>query len=253
MIFHRELVAALNVCSGCGFHMPLSAKERVRTLFDNGEYQLLPVPSVPQDPLQFRDLKRYADRQKDARTKSKLSEAVLIAEGCIQGSPLIAVIFDFAFIGGSMGLAVGEALVAGAERALNRKVPYLTVTASGGARMQEGILSLMQMPRSIAAISLLKESGIPYISLLTNPTMGGVSASFASLGDVNLAEPGALIGFTGARVIQETLRSPLPEGFQTAEFQLDHGAIDQVVHRKQLSHVLGNILAILGHKLYKKA
>ena len=239
MLFHRELRNNLYVCQHCGEHLRFPLKERLASLFDDEAYDRLSLPPVSVDPLHFKDTKRYVDRLKEARSKTQEEEAIVLAQGHIGGVGVVVACFNFDFIGGSMGMAVGEGLVKGAEVALDKRVPFIVIPASGGARMQEGILSLMQMPRSVIAVSRLKEAGIPYLVVLTNPTTGGVAASFAALGDVILAEPRAIIGFTGARVIQETLRVPLPMGFQTAEFQRDHGMVDQVVQRCHLAQTLG--------------
>lgn len=245
MIFHRELQENLQVCKHCQHHLRLSAKERLASLFDQGDYVRLASPRVPQDPLHFKDSKRYSDRLKDARHKTGEEDALLAAHGKISGVQVMVAVFDFTFIGGSMGIAVGEMFIQAAETACRLKIPMVVIPASGGARMQEGILALMQMPRSVLAVNLLKEAKLPYITLLTDPTTGGVSASFASLGDITLAEQGAIIGFTGARVIQETLRTPLPDGFQSAEFQMEHGFVDLVVHRHDLKETLARILKLL--------
>lgn len=245
MIFHRELLENAHVCRHCQYHMRLSAKARLDMLFDGKDYVRLSHPTVPQDPLHFRDSKKYTDRLKEARQKTGEDDAILLAKGAIKGQSVIIAVFDFSFIGGSMGLAVGEALIRGAEAACDAKIPFIVIPSSGGARMQEGILALMQMPRSILAASRLREARLPYITVLTDPTTGGVSASFASVGDIILAEPGAVIGFTGARVIKETLRTPLPEGFQSAEFQLSHGFVDIVVHRHDLKEKLSILLWLL--------
>lgn len=253
MIFHRELQENLHVCKHCQHHLRLGAKDRLAILFDKGNYLRLPNPSVVQDPLHFKDSKRYTDRLKDARHKTGEEDALIVAQGYIGGVETMVAVFDFSFIGGSMGMAVGEAFVRGAEAACQQRLPLLMIPASGGARMQEGILSLMQMPRSVLAVNLLREAKLPYITLLTDPTTGGVSASFASLGDITLAEQGAIIGFTGARVIQETLRTPLPEGFQSAEFQMENGFVDAVVHRHDLKETLARILKFLQPRDLKKA
>jgi acetyl-CoA carboxylase carboxyl transferase subunit beta len=248
MIFHKDLVSHQYVCRQCGHHMKIPVKMRLETLFDEGKYTCLPLPKVPLDPIKFKDSKKYTDRLKAAKTDTGLEDALLIAEGKIGGFPVVLSIFDFSFIGGSMGMAVGEGLVAGAERACAQKAAYIVLPASGGARMQEGILSLMQMPRSVIAVEQVKEAGLPYITLLTNPTMGGVAASFAMLGDIAIAEPGAIIGFTGARVLQETIRQALPPGFQEAEFQLSHGMVDLVVPRSEIRQKLIDILGVLMGK-----
>lgn len=216
-------------------------------LFDDGHYQNLPLTSVKLDPLGFRDQKKYTDRLKEARQKTNQSEAITLAFGKVSQFPVVVACFNFAFIGGSMGMAVGEALVQGARTAIEKKASFLIVSASGGARMQEGILSLMQMPRSIIAVQMVKENRLPLVMLLTYPTMGGVAASFAALGDVTFAEPGSIIGFTGARVIQETLRQPLPEGFQTAEFQKKHGFVDLITPRHTFRQTFSEVLSVLNH------
>lgn len=248
MIFHRDLVGEQYVCKHCNFHMKFPVKERLDALFDNATYTRLPIPDVWVDPLKFKDSKKYPDRLKAARADTGEKDAIIVAEGKIHGQKAVIAAFDFRFIGGSMGMAVGEGLVLAAERAVQTKAAYITIPSSGGARMQEGILSLMQMPRSVIAVEMVKDAGLPYITILTNPTTGGVSASFAMLGDIAIAEPGAVIGFTGARVIQETIRSTLPEGFQSAQFQLDHGMVDQVADRREMKDALGKFLEYLMPK-----
>ncbi len=245
MIFHRELENSQRVCPHCGHHMRLDASQRIANLFDEGSWQSIEAPAVPPDPLRFRDQKRYTDRLKEAQSSTGQPDAVMVAQGTIGGSPAVAAVFNFAFMGGSMGLAVGEAIVAAARLAIARRAALVVVPASGGARMQEGILSLMQMPRTTVAVAEVKEAGLPYVVVITDPTTGGVSASFAMLGDVAIAEPGAAIGFAGARVIRETIRETLPEGFQRAEYLLDHGMIDMVVHRHALRETLGRLLSLL--------
>jgi acetyl-CoA carboxylase carboxyl transferase subunit beta len=246
MLFHRELAANLEVCRHCGHHFRIGSEVRFRLLFDDGAYKKIALPSVAADPLRFRDSKRYTDRLREAQALlGPGGEAVVLAEGEIGGIAAIVAAFDFAFMGGSMGVAVGEALLAAASRAVERQAALIVAPASGGARMQEGILSLMQMPRTVIAADLVKEAGLPYIVLLTDPTTGGVSASFAMLGDVTLAEPGAIVGFAGARVIAETIREKLPEGFQRAEYLLEHGMVDQVVPRGELRATLARILGLL--------
>jgi acetyl-CoA carboxylase carboxyl transferase subunit beta len=245
MIFHRELEKSLRVCQHCGHHMRLGIKARLAMLFDDGVYQSIEVPRVPVDPLKFRDLRRYTERLKDAQSKTGEPEALNIGRGTIGGLPVVIAALNFEFMGGSMGMAVGEGLLAAADRAIADRAAVIVVPASGGARMQEGILSLMQMARTTIAVERVKEAGLPYIVLLTDPTTGGVSASFAMLGDILLAEPGAVIGFAGARVIQQTIRESLPEGFQKAEYLLEHGMVDAVVHRHQLRETLIRILALL--------
>ncbi|MEQ8966221.1 MAG: acetyl-CoA carboxylase, carboxyltransferase subunit beta [Azospirillaceae bacterium] len=245
MIFHRDLQAHAKVCQHCGHHMRLDATERLDMLFDNATYQTIELPKVPVDPLKFRDTKRYGDRLRDAQAKTGRSDAVVVAHGRMGGRAAVVAAFDFSFMGGSMGLAVGEAVVAAARLALLQQAPLIVIPASGGARMQEGILSLMQMPRTVIAIDQVKEAGLPYIVVLADPTTGGVTASFAMLGDIQIAERGAMIGFAGARVIEETIRQSLPEGFQRAEYLLDHGMLDIVVHRADLRPTLVRVLSLL--------
>lgn len=245
MLFHRELTENLNVCSSCDHHMALSPRERFQHLFDGGVFTEVKVPEPVLDPLHFRDQKRYPDRVKAAQKASGEKDAMLVAEGEVLRTPLIAVAQDFSFMAGSMGMYVGNALIAGAERAVKLKRPLVLFTASGGARMQEGILSLMQMPRTTVAVQMLKEAGLPYIVVLTHPTTGGVTASYAMLGDVQIAEPNALICFAGPRVIEQTIREKLPEGFQRAEYLLDHGMLDRVTHRKALKDEIVTILRLL--------
>ncbi|HUI16534.1 MAG TPA: acetyl-CoA carboxylase, carboxyltransferase subunit beta [Alphaproteobacteria bacterium] len=250
MIFHRELEANLNVCPHCGHHMRISAAERLAMLFDEGEFHRIELPKTPPDPLKFRDVKRYADRLKEAQAKTSLSDAIVVAHGRMGGLPVVIAAFEFEFQGGSMGVAVGAALVAAARLATLQQAGLVVVPASGGARMQEGILSLMQMPRTVIAVEELREAKLPYIIVLTDPTTGGVSASFAMLGDIQIAEPGAVIGFAGARVIEETIKEKLPEGFQRAEYLLEHGMIDMVVPRKELR---GTIVRLLGLLMNRQA
>lgn len=245
MIFQRDLEASLQVCPSCGFHMRLSPAERLKMLFDNGEYETLALPEPALDPLKFRDEKRYVDRLKDYRKKTGRNDAIEVATGMIENAPAIIAVQDFAFMGGSMGMALGEALVKAAEEAIARRRPLIVFTASGGARMQEGILSLMQMPRTTVAVQMLREAGLPFIVYLTNPTTGGVTASYAMLGDVNFAEPDALIGFAGQRVIEQTIREKLPEGFQRSEFLLEKGMVDKVVPRKEMRATLARLLRVL--------
>jgi len=248
MLFHRDLAENLRVCHHCGHHFRLSVKERLESLFDNGSYTLQPLEKVYQDPLKFRDLKKYSDRLKEYRQKTGSEDAIKVAYGPVGGVNVVVAAFDFNFMGGSMGLAVGDGILAASALAVKSRVPLIVIPASGGARMQEGILSLMQMPRTTIAVERVKEAGLPYITLLTDPTTGGVSASFAMLGDIAIAEPGTTIGFAGARVIEETIRQKLPEGFQSAEYLLDHGMIDMVVPRKELKEVLGRVMGLLTKK-----
>jgi len=248
MLFHRELSANLNVCPNCNHHMAISPRERFRTLFDGGLFVTVEVPEALADPLQFRDQKRYPERVRDARRKTGEAEAMLVAQGKIFGLTTVAAGQDFAFMGGSMGIAVGNALLKAAETALAHKAPLVVFAAAGGARMQEGILSLMQMPRTTIAVQMLREAALPFVVVLTNPTTGGVTASYAMLGDVHLAEPDALICFAGPRVIEQTIRETLPEGFQRSEYLLDHGMIDRVVHRRDMREELGRLLRLLMNK-----
>jgi acetyl-CoA carboxylase carboxyl transferase subunit beta len=250
MLFHRELEQNLFVCHNCGHHMRLDPKRRLAMLFDDGVSTLIEMPKTVADPLKFRDRKRYADRLKEIQGKSGAgSDALVVAHGKIGGQPTVVAAFDFDFMGGSMGIAVGEGLLAAAKLAVLQEAALVVVPASGGARMQEGILSLMQMPRSVLAVEMVKDAGLPYIVVLADPTTGGVSASFAMLGDVTLAEPGAVIGFAGARVIEETIREKLPEGFQRSEYLLEHGMVDIVVHRAKLRETLARVLDLLRRKL----
>jgi acetyl-CoA carboxylase carboxyl transferase subunit beta len=246
MLFHRDLAANLEVCHHCGHHFRIGSEARFKMLFDGGAFSKIELPRIPPDPLRFRDRKRYAERLREGQAALGAgNDAVGVAEGRIGGNAAIVAAFDFAFMGGSMGIAVGEALVAAARRAVEREAALIVVPASGGARMQEGVLSLMQMPRTILAADMVKEAGLPYLVILTDPTTGGVSASFAMIGDVILAEPGAVIGFAGARVIEETIREKLPERFQSAEYLFEHGMVDQVVPRSELAATLARILSLL--------
>jgi acetyl-CoA carboxylase carboxyl transferase subunit beta len=245
MIFHRDLEANARVCPHCGYHMRLPAKRRLTMLFDEGAYTRIELPVSVADPLRFRDQKRYTDRLKDSREKTGEQDAIIVAHGRMGGLPLVAAVFNFEFMGGSMGIAVGDALLAASKLAVLQQAALIVVPASGGARMQEGILSLMQMPRTVLAADEVKEAGLPFIVVLTDPTTGGVSASFAMLGDIAVAETGAVIGFAGARVIEETIREKLPPGFQRAEYLRDHGMVDIVVHRHQLRDTLIRVVSML--------
>jgi len=245
MLFHRELTETLGVCSNCDHHMPLSARDRMISLFDNGAFVTVEIPQPVTDPLDFRDQKKYPDRLKAAQRSTGEKEAMLVAEGEIGRTPIVAAVQDFSFMGGSMSMYVGNAIIAAAERAVQLKRPLILFSAAGGARMQEGILSLMQMPRTTIAVDMLKEAGLPYIVVLTHPTTGGVTASYAMLGDVQIAEPNALICFAGPRVIEQTIREKLPEGFQRAEYLLDHGMLDRVTHRRELKDELVTITRML--------
>ena len=245
MLFHRELSDNLNVCTNCGHHMAITPRARFTALFDGGIFTEVKVAEPIADPLQFRDQKKYADRLKEARKVTGEKEAMLVAEGDIGRTPIVAAAQDFSFMAGSMGMYVGNAIIAAAERAVTLKRPLVLFSAAGGARMQEGILSLMQMPRTTVAVQMLKEAGLPYIVVLTHPTTGGVTASYAMLGDVHLAEPNALICFAGPRVIEQTIREKLPEGFQRAEYLLDHGMLDRVTPRGKLKDELVTIVRML--------
>jgi len=249
MIFHRELASNLNVCTHCGHHLRGGAKERLDMVFDGAAYETIELPAVPNDPLRFRDRKRYAERLKEARAATGRRDALIVAQGRLGGAEAVIAVFDFSFLGGSMGAAVGEGLLAAARRAVKIHAPLIVFPASGGARMQEGIVSLMQLPRSTIAVDEVKEAGLPYIVVLTDPTTGGVSASFAMLGDIAIAEPGAVIGFAGARVIEKTIREQLPKGFQRAEYLLEHGMIDMVVHRHKLRETLIRVIDLLTNRV----
>ena len=246
MIFHRQLEDNLQVCTSCGYHFKLNAKARLKSLFDKDTLTLIELEKqLNSDPLKFRDIKKYSDRLREARTRTSQDDAIVIAEGELNGLEMVAAVFSFEFMGGSMGIAVGNAILKAAELAVSKKAPLIIFPSSGGARMQEGILSLMQLPRTVIATQMVKEAGLPLIVVLTNPTTGGVTASFAMLGDIHIAEPGAIIGFAGRRVITETIREKLPEGFQCAEHLLDHGMVDMVVSRLQIKEKLSSILSIL--------
>ncbi len=245
MVFSNELEKNLRVCPHCGHHMQIDAATRLGFVFDDGKFTRIDLPKVPADPLGFRDEKRYSDRLRDARGKTHLDDALLVATGTIGGVTSVAAAMEFRFMGGSMGAAVGEGLLTAARQAVQMSAPLILFTASGGARMQEGMVSLMQMPRSTIAVQMVREAGLPYIVVLTNPTTGGVTASFAMLGDIHLAEPGATIGFAGARVIEQTVRETLPEGFQRSEYLLDHGIVDMVVPRGELAATLARIVSLL--------
>ena len=245
MAFHKDLEQNQFVFPGSGYHQRVDSRTRLRMLFDDGRWDPIASPGVAVDPLRFRDERRYSDRLKAAKAKTGLEDAVQVGSGTMDGVPLVIAVQDFDFMGGSLGMAAAEAIIAGAEAARERHVPYVLFAASGGARMQEGILSLMQLPRTTAAIQMLKEAGLPYIVVLTNPTTGGVTASYAMLGDIHIAEPGALIGFAGPRVIEQTIREKLPEGFQRSEYLLEHGMVDMVVHRHQLRETLVRLCRLL--------
>lgn len=245
MLFHREMSENQNVCTSCGHHMAISPRARFEALFDGGVFTEIEIPEPLADPLQFRDQKKYPDRMKAAQKKTGEREAMLVAEGNMGRTPIIAAAQDFSFMGGSMGMYVGNAIIAAAERAVETARPLILFSAAGGARMQEGILSLMQMPRSTVAVQMLRDAGLPYIVVLTHPTTGGVTASYAMLGDVQIAEPGALICFAGPRVIEQTIRETLPDGFQTAEYLLEHGMLDRVTPRARMREELISITRML--------
>ena len=245
MIFTKDLLANLRVCPHCGHHMRVGATERLEWTFDKDAFTRIELPKPVADPLKFRDTKRYSDRLKEARDKTHLDDAVIVGHGTIMGQGAVVAAMEFAFIGGSMGAGVGEAIVAAARLAVLQQAPLILFTASGGARMQEGAVSLMQMPRTIIATRLVKDAGLPFIVVMTDPTTGGVTASFAMLGDIHIAEPGALIGFAGARVIEQTVRETLPEGFQRAEYLLKHGIIDMVVKRTEMRETLARVISLL--------
>lgn len=249
MIFHRELTASFYVCPNCDLHMKMPVAERFAMLFDNSSYEAINTPDIPVDQLDFRDKQRYRKRLEDAQHKTGAKDAVALAKGKLRGLPVIIAVQDFAFMGGSLGTAAGEAILHGARVALEQRCAYVIVTSSGGARMQEGILSLMQLPRTTIAIQALRASKLPYICVLADPTTGGVTASYAMLGDVQIAETGALIGFAGPRVIEQVIRETLPEGFQRSEYLLDHGMLDIVVQRKELRETLGRLLRLMMEAL----
>ena len=246
LVFHKDLEANLMVVPGSGYHMPIAPKARLAALYDNGQYEELPVPETPVDPLKFRDIKRYADRLKEHRAKTGAQDAISLAAGEIEGQTVISAVHDFAFQGGTLGMAAGESIVAGMTEAVNRKAPFVIFTASGGARMQEGMFSLMQMARTTVAVQRLRAARLPYIVVLTNPTTGGVTASYAMLGDIQIAEPGAVVGVAGARVIEQTVRERRPEGFQRAEFLQEHGMVDMVVPRPEMRATLSKLCKMLA-------
>ena len=253
LVFHKDLAANLYVVPGSGHHMRMPVEARLASLYDDATWEEIATPDVPLDPLKFRDVKRYTDRLKENRAKTGRPDAVRLTSGAIEGSPVVVAIQDFAFLGGSLGMAAGEAVVTGMLTAIERRTPFIIFTASGGARMQEGMFSLMQMPRTTVAVQRLRAAKLPYIVVLTNPTTGGVVASYAMLGDVHVAEPGAVIGFAGARVIEQTIRERLPEGFQRAEYLRDHGMVDMVVPRKDMRETLGRLVSLLMKAPAKEA
>ena len=244
MIFHKEFIANQSVCASCDHHERMAPADRFKALFDSDSFELLDMPKVNQDPLKFRDSKKYTDRLKAARNTTGDDDAIKAAVGKIGGQTCVVAVQNFYFMGGSMGMAVGDGIIAAAKHALKMKLPFIMFTASGGARMQEGILSLMQMPRTTVLLQMMREAGLPYIVVLTDPTSGGVSASYAMLGDIQIAEPGAMIAFSGPRVIEQTIREKLPEGFQRSEYLYDHGMVDMVVHRHALKEKLATVLSL---------
>ena len=248
MIYYKDYEKSLGVCDQCGTHIRLASSMRAKFLFDEGKYEKIKVPSNNNDPLSFKDKRKYKDRLKEAQKRTKENDAVIIAEGKIENISVLAIVFDFNFMGGSMGVSVGDSIVKGSELSLKKNLPLIIIPSSGGARMQEGILSLMQMPRTVAAIKKVKDNKIPYIVVLTDPTTGGVCASFAMLGDVLIAEKDATIGFAGRRVIEQTIKETIPENFQTSDYLLEHGMVDMVVHRKDLKKKLAKILKLLLKK-----
>ena len=250
MLFRKDLEANLQVCTNCGHHLRFGLEERLKHIFDGGVYKVIPPVKVASDPLKFKDQKRYTDRLKEAHSKTGKTEATETVQGTIGSQPVICVAFNFDYMGGSMGMGVGESIVQAAEKAVASRSGLLIITASGGARMQEGMLSLMQMVRTTIAVQQMREAGLPYVVLFTDPTTGGVSASFAMIGDIHIGESGAQIGFAGKRVIKETIRQDLPEGFQTAEYLRDHGMVDIVAHRKDIPSTLARVFnLLLAHKV----
>ena len=253
MIFHREYEQAFNCCATCGHHAPLPPEHRFAMLFDDSKYDVITLSPIEDDPLKFRDNKKYSDRLRDTRNKTGLNDAIAVAAGHLNGYPCVIAAFDFRFMGGSMGRMVGNGIVRAAKEAIARQGALITVPSTGGARMQEGVLSLMQLPRTIAAVEQVRDAGLPYFVLLAHPTTGGVTASFAMLGDIQIAEPGAIIGFAGRRVIEETVREKLPEDFQTAEYLMDHGMVDAVVPRAEQPEYIGRLLDfMMGSKDNRK-
>lgn len=244
MVFYRDLEANQWVVPNSGYHMKIKPVDRLATFLDDGKYEIVPVPSVPVDPLKFRAQKRYADQIKENRAKTGFEDAVLVATGKLFSRDVTVAVQDFDFMAGSLGMAGGQGIITGLETAVERRTPFILFVASGGARMQEGVLGLMQMPRTTVAVLRLREAGLPFFVVLTNPTTGGVTASYAMLGDVHLAEPGALIGFAGQRVIEQTIREKLPKGFQRSEYLYEHGMVDMVVHRHNLRPTIGSLAAI---------
>jgi acetyl-CoA carboxylase carboxyl transferase subunit beta len=245
MVFYKDLEANQYVMPQSGYHMRMPPEERLKSMFDDGACEKIAMPQVPADPLKFRDERKYADRIKEARTKNGVDDCIQAGVGDLDGLPVTIAVQDFAFMGGSLGMAAGEAIVTAMRKAVEKKTPFIFFISSGGARMQEGVLSLMQMPRTTVAVQELRAARLPYIVVLTHPTTGGVTASYAMLGDVHVAEPGALIGFAGQRVIEQTIREKLPEGFQRAEYLEEHGMVDIVVHRHEMRGTLSRMARML--------
>ncbi len=245
MVFYRDLEANQWVVPNSGYHMKIKSVDRLANFLDGGRYDVVPLPSVAQDPLRFRDTKRYSDRLKESRAKTGTDDAVMVVTGELHGSPVTVAVQDFDFLAGSLGMAAGQAVITGLDTAVERRTPFILFVASGGARMQEGILSLMQMPRTTVGVLRLREAGLPFIVVFTNPTTGGVTASYAMLGDIHIAEPGALICFAGPRVIEQTIREKLPKGFQRSEYLYEHGMVDMVIHRHALRDTIGSLVGIL--------
>jgi len=252
LVFHKDIEANLWVVPGSGYHMRMPAKARLESLFDGGKWEDLPTPEAPLDPLKFRDMKRYTDRLKEYRAKTERPDCVRLAFGKLEGLDITAAVQDFDFIGGSLGMAAGEAIISGMEAAVARRTPFIIFTASGGARMQEGMFSLMQMPRTTVAVRRLRDARLPYIVVLTNPTTGGVTASYAMLGDIHIAEPGSVIGFAGARVIEQTIREKLPDGFPRSEYLSAHGMVDMVVPRQEMRATLARLCSLLTNQRVEK-
>ncbi|MFO1150104.1 MAG: acetyl-CoA carboxylase, carboxyltransferase subunit beta [Alsobacter sp.] len=248
LVFHKDVEANLQVIPGSNYHMRMGAILRLKSMFDGGIFEDIPLPEVPADPLKFRDEKRYVDRLKDARAKTGTPDAVKVGYGRADGLALTIGVQDFDFMGGSLGMAAGEAVIKGLDTAVDRNTPFVMFAASGGARMQEGMFSLMQMPRTTVAVQRLRAAKLPYIVVLTNPTTGGVTASYAMLGDIHIAEPGALVGFAGPRVIEQTIREKLPDGFQRAEYLRAHGMVDMVVHRLEMKATIVRLCRLLTEK-----
>lgn len=245
MVFYRDLENNQFVIPGSGYHMRMAPDVRLKSMFDDASYETIALPPAALDPLKFRDERRYTDRLKEAKQKTGAEDAILAGSGTLDGLPIVITVQDFSFMGGSLGMAAGEGLITSMRAAVDKKAPYVLFASSGGARMQEGILSLMQLPRTTIAVRELRESKLPYVVVLTNPTTGGVTASYAMLGDVHIAEPGALVGFAGPRVIEQTIREKLPEGFQRAEYLQEHGMVDMVVHRHQIRETVSRVVRIL--------